>query len=151
LRAGVLEQNTVELMRYLGIGERVAREGLVHRGIHLAIDGKLFRIDFAALTGGKTVTVYGQQEVMRDLYDAAVLRDIAIVWNAEGVTLSGLEGDLPAVDFRHRDAVEHIDCDFVVGCDVFRGVIYAGVPAANTAFAHARQIIGELRGDNSGP
>ena len=61
VRAGVLEQNTVELMRHLGIGERVAREGLVHRGTHLAIDGKLFHIDFAALTGGKTVTVYGSK------------------------------------------------------------------------------------------
>jgi p-hydroxybenzoate 3-monooxygenase len=130
VRAGVLEQNTVELMRYLGIGERVAREGLVHRGTHLAIDGKLFRIDFAALTGGKTVTVYGQQEVMRDLYDAAVLRDIAIVWNAEGVTLSGLEGDVPAIDFRHRDAAEHVDCDYVVGCDGFHGVCRKFIPSA---------------------
>jgi p-hydroxybenzoate 3-monooxygenase len=130
VRAGVLEQNTVELMRYLGIGERVAREGLVHRGTHLAIDGKLFRIDFAALTGGKTVTVYGQQEVMRDLYDAAVLRDIAIVWNAEGVTLSGLEGDFPAIDFRHCDTAERIDCDYVVGCDGFHGVCRKFIPSA---------------------
>jgi p-hydroxybenzoate 3-monooxygenase len=151
VRAGVLEQNTVELMRHLGISERVAREGLVHRGTHLAIDGKLFRIDFAALTGGKTVTVYGQQEVMRDLYDAAALRDIAIVWNAEGVTLSGLEGDLPAVDFRHGDAGHHIDCDYVVGCDAFRGVIYAGVPAVQHGLRACRQIIVELRGDNSDP
>jgi p-hydroxybenzoate 3-monooxygenase len=130
VRAGVLEQNTVELMRYLGIGERVAREGLVHRGIHLAIDGKLFRIDFATLTGGKTVTVYGQQEVMRDLYNAAVLRDIAIVWNAEGVTLSGLEGDLAAIDFRHCDTAEHIDCDYVVGCDGFHGVCRKFIPSS---------------------
>jgi len=130
VRAGVLEQSTVELMRHLGIGERVAREGLVHRGTHLAIDGKLFHIDFAALTGGKTVTVYGQQEVMRDLYDAAVQRDIAIVWDAEGVTLSGLEGDLPAIDFRHRDALEHIDCDYVVGCDGFHGVCRKFIPAS---------------------
>jgi p-hydroxybenzoate 3-monooxygenase len=130
VRAGVLEQSTVELMRHLGIGERVAREGLVHRGIHLAIDGKLFHIDFTALTGGKTVTVYGQQEVMRDLYDAAVLRGIAIVWNAECVTLSGLEGDLPAIDFRHSDTLEHIDCDYVVGCDGFHGVCRKFIPSS---------------------
>jgi p-hydroxybenzoate 3-monooxygenase len=130
VRAGVLEQNTVELMRSLGIGERMAREGLVHRGTHLAIDGRLFHIDFAALTGGKTVTVYGQQEVMRDLYNAAVLREIAIVWNAEGVTLSGLEGGVPAIDFRHGDAVEHIDCDYVVGCDGFHGVCRKSIPSA---------------------
>ena len=130
VRAGVLEQNTVELMHSLGIGERVAREGLVHRGTHLAIDGRLFHIDFAALTGGRTVTVYGQQEVMRDLYDAAVLREIAILWNADGVTLSGLEGELPAIDFRHRNAAGRIDCDYVVGCDGFHGVCRKSIPSS---------------------
>src|ERR1700679_1452451 len=122
VRAGVLEQNTVELMRRLGVGERVAREGLVHRGTNLAIDGKVFHVDFAALTGGKTVTVYGQQEVMRDLYDAASARDIAIVWNAEGVSLSGLDSERPTIDFRRRDAAECINCDYIVGCDGFHGV-----------------------------
>ena len=129
VRAGVLEQGTVELMRDLGVGERVAREGLVHRGTNLAVDGKLFHIDFAALTGGRTVTVYGQQEVMRDLYDAASERDIAIVWNAEGVALSGLESERPSIDFRHRDAAGRIDCDYIVGCDGFHGVSRQSIPA----------------------
>ena len=85
VRAGILEQNTVELMQRLGVGDRVTREGLVHRGTNIAIDGRLFHVDFAALTAGKTVTVYCQQEVMRDLYDAAEQLGIPIVWNATEV------------------------------------------------------------------
>jgi p-hydroxybenzoate 3-monooxygenase len=81
VRAGILEQSTVELMHRLGVGERVAREGLVHRGTKLGIDGRLFHLDFAALTAGKTVTVYGKQEVMRGLYDdAEQLQYPAAVW-----------------------------------------------------------------------
>jgi p-hydroxybenzoate 3-monooxygenase len=129
VRAGVLEQSTVELMRSLGVGDRAAREGLVHRGTNLAIDGKLFHVDFAELTGGKTVTVYGQQEVMRDLYDAAAKRDLAIFWNAEDVSLSRLDSDRPAIEFRRGDAAERIDCDYIVGCDGFHGISRRSIPS----------------------
>jgi p-hydroxybenzoate 3-monooxygenase len=129
-RAGVLEQNTVELMRRLGAGGRVAREGLVHRGTNLAIDGRLIHVDFAALTAGKTVTVYGQQEVMRDLYDAAEQRSIPILWNAEGVGLSGLEGERPAISFRRGADAARIACDYVAGCDGFHGVSRTSIPAS---------------------
>ena len=95
VRAGVLEQGTVDLMRRLGVSGRLEREGLVHGGTNVALDGRLFRIDMAALTGGATVTVYGQQKVMRDLFDAAEARDLPIVWNASDVTLTGLTGDRP--------------------------------------------------------
>ena len=130
VRAGVLEENTVELMRHLGVGERVAREGLVHRGTNLAIDGRRFRVDFATLTNGKTVTVYGQQEVMRDLYDAAGQRGLSIFWNAEGVALSGLEGERPTISCRCGDDAKRIDCDYVVGCDGFHGVSRKSIPDA---------------------
>ena len=130
VRAGVLEENTVELMRHLGVGERVAREGLVHRGTNLAIDGRRFRVDFATLTNGKTVTVYGQQEVMRDLYDAAGERGLSILWNAEGVALSGLEGERPTISCRCGDDAKRIDCDYVVGCDGFHGVSRKSIPDA---------------------
>jgi p-hydroxybenzoate 3-monooxygenase len=130
VRAGVLEQNTIALMRDLGVGHRVAREGLVHRGTNLTVDGKLFHIDFAALTGGQTVTVYGQQEVMRDLFDAAEQRGISIVWNAEGVALSGLDRDHPAITFRCGDADGCIDCDYVAGCDGFHGISRKSIPSA---------------------
>jgi p-hydroxybenzoate 3-monooxygenase len=130
VRAGVLEENTVELMRHLGVGERVVREGIVHRGTNLAIDGRRFRVDFAGLTNGKTVTVYGQQEVMRDLYDAAGRRGLSILWNAEGVALSGLEGERPTISCRCGDDARRIDCDYVVGCDGFHGVSRKSIPDA---------------------
>ena len=129
VRAGVLEQGTVALMRRLGLSARLEREGLVHGGTNLALDGEVFRIDMAALTGGSTVTVYGQQEVMRDLFDAAEDRGVSIVWNAADVTLSGLDGDRPSVTWRQDGAEHRLDCDFVVGCDGFHGISRAAIPA----------------------
>ena len=78
VRAGILEQGTVALMARLGLDRRLRREGLVHSGTKLSVDGDTFRIDFAALTGGATVTVYGQQEVMKDLFDAAETRGLDV-------------------------------------------------------------------------
>ncbi|MEH3159587.1 MAG: 4-hydroxybenzoate 3-monooxygenase [Sphingomonas taxi] len=129
VRAGVLEQITVDLMHRLGLADRLVREGLVHGGTNLALDGRSFRIDMAALTGGSTVTVYGQQEVMRDLFDAAEGDGLPIVWNAADVTLDGLDGDRPSVSWR-ADGVGHsIACDFVVGCDGYHGISRAAIPA----------------------
>lgn len=128
VRAGILEQNTVELMQHLGVGDRVIREGLVHRGTNLDIDGRVFHVDFAALTAGKTVTVYGQQEVMRDLYDAAEQRNIPIVWHAHGVALAGLEGERPTISFRCGDKALSVACDYVVGCDGFHGISRKSIP-----------------------
>jgi p-hydroxybenzoate 3-monooxygenase len=132
VRAGVLEQNTVELMHLLGVGARVAREGLVHGGTNFAVDGRLFRVDFAALTDGRTVTVYGQQEVMRDLYDAADRRGVSILWNAGSVALSGLDTERPAISFFCGEDAKRIECDYVVGCDGFHGVSRKSMPQAVT-------------------
>ena len=128
VRAGVLEQVTVDLMHRLGLAERLVREGLVHGGTNLALDGEVFRIDMAALTGGSTVTVYGQQEVMRDLFDAAEAEGLAIVWNAADVALAGLDGEQPTVTWRERGEARTLDCDFVVGCDGFHGVSRSAIP-----------------------
>jgi p-hydroxybenzoate 3-monooxygenase len=129
VRAGILEQDTVELMRRLGVGDRITREGLVHRGTNLAINGRVFHIDFAALTAGRTVTVYGQQEVMRDLYDAAELLGIPIVWNATEVVLSGLDGERATISFRCGGDAQRIACDYVAGCDGFHGISRKSIPA----------------------
>lgn len=129
VRAGVLEQGTVALMRRLGIADRLEREGLVHGGTNVALDGQVFRIDMAALTDGATVTVYGQQEVMRDLFDAAEVRGLSIVWNAEDVALSGLDGLQPSITWRDHGMEQRLDCDFVVGCDGYHGVSRAAIPA----------------------
>ncbi|WP_278393387.1 4-hydroxybenzoate 3-monooxygenase [Sphingobium yanoikuyae] len=129
VRAGVLEQVTTDLMHRLGLGSRLDREGLVHGGTQISLDGSLFRIDMAALTGGSAVTVYGQQEVMHDLFEAAPERGVEIVWNAQDVTLEGLDGDHPVVRWRQDDVAQELQCDYVVGCDGYHGVSRNSIPA----------------------
>jgi p-hydroxybenzoate 3-monooxygenase len=128
VRAGVLEAGTVSLMRRLGLDGRLEREGLVHTGVNIAHEGDLFRIDFGALIGG-AITVYGQQEVMRDLYDGAQARGIEIVFDAERVRAHGFEGAAPFVTWRRGGRDEQVDCDFIAGCDGFHGVCRAAAPA----------------------
>lgn len=129
VRAGVLEQGTVDLMHRLGLADRLVREGLIHDGTKLAFDGQIFRIDLTALTGGSTVTVYGQQEVMRDLFNAATADDLAIMWNAADVALAGLNGNQPTVTWREAGIERTLACDFVAGCDGFHGVSRGAIPA----------------------
>ena len=128
IRAGVLEQGMVGLMREAGAGERMDREGFVHGGTYLALQNRGFRVDFKATTG-KEVMVYGQTEVTRDLYAARDAMDGKVIHDAEGVTLHGLDSDAPHVTFR-KDGTEHrVDCDFVIGCDGFHGVSRRSIPA----------------------
>ena len=105
-------------MERLGLGGRLAHEGLVHSGVNLASENDLFHIDFAALTG-RSITVYGQQEVMKDLFDAAEARGLDVVFEAADVTPHGIDGDAPFVSWRKDGADHRLDCDFVVGCDGF--------------------------------
>ncbi|MBO9545002.1 4-hydroxybenzoate 3-monooxygenase [Caulobacter sp.] len=128
VRAGVLEQITVDLMDRLGLGQRMRREGLVHGGTNLAADGELFRVDMAELTGGSTVMVYGQQEVMKDLFDAAQPRGLSIVFDADEVALHDIDTDSPSVTFRQDGVERRLDCDFVIGCDGYHGVSRAAIP-----------------------
>lgn len=127
VRAGVLEQVSVDLMTRLGFGARMQREGLVHRGTNLVVDGGMFHIDFAALTGGSTITVYGQSEVMKDLGDAADAQSLAIVYDAEDVTIEGLP-DAPKVSWTIDGIGKSIACDVVVGCDGYHGVARKCIP-----------------------
>lgn len=129
VRAGVLEQITVDLMRQLGISDRLDKLGLVHAGTNLSVDGQIIHIDMQTLTGGATVTVYGQQEVMRDLFDAAEERGVEVVWNAAEVALHDLDGDTPFVTWQGEAGEQRLDCDFVIGCDGFHGVSRAAIPA----------------------
>ena len=128
VRAGVLERITVDLMERLGVDERMRREGLVHAGANLASDGEMFRIDMAELTGGSTVMVYGQQEVMKDLFDAAERRDLRIVFDADDVQLHDVDSDRPRVSWRKDGAEHRLDCDFIAGCDGYHGVSRATIP-----------------------
>ena len=128
IRAGVLEQGTVEVLHEAGVGQRLQAEGLPHGGIELAFDGQRHRIDLAALTGRK-VTVYGQTEVTRDLMQARSGAGLTTVYDAADVSLHGFDGDAPVVRFR-KDGVAHaLHCDYIAGCDGFHGVSRASVPA----------------------
>ncbi|MFN3144161.1 MAG: 4-hydroxybenzoate 3-monooxygenase [Paracoccaceae bacterium] len=128
IRAGVLEQGMVGLMREAGAGDRMDREGFVHTGTYLALQNRGFRVDFKATTG-KEVMVYGQTEVTRDLYAARDAMDGKVIHDAEGVTLHGLDTDAPHVTWL-KDGTEHrVDCDFVIGCDGFHGVSRRSIPA----------------------
>jgi p-hydroxybenzoate 3-monooxygenase len=128
IRAGVLEQVTVQLLEQAGVGERMHREGLVHQGCGLIVGGRRHRIDLHGLTG-KTIMVYGQTEVTRDLMEHRKRTGATTVYGAENVCLHGFDGSTPHVTYR-KDGVEHrIDCDFIAGCDGYHGVSRASVPA----------------------
>lgn len=129
VRAGVLEQGTVETLAAAGVGARMMRERLVHEGTQMAFDGRVHRIDFKELTG-KTVTVYGQTDVTRDLMDARKEAGWPTIYEAEDVALHGFDGDKPYVTWR-KDGREHrLDCDHIAGCDGYHGVARASVPAS---------------------
>jgi p-hydroxybenzoate 3-monooxygenase len=129
VRAGVLEQTTVDLLSRSGVGERMAREGLVHHGVNLQFDGHRHRIALSDLTDGKAITVYGQQEVVKDLIVARVAAGGRIWFDVADVALDGIDTDSPVVRFR-RDGVDaELRCDVVAGCDGFHGVCRGAVPA----------------------
>lgn len=128
IRAGVLEQVSVDLLDRAGVGARMHKEGLPHSGFNIAVDGELIRIDLEALAGGQ-VMVYGQTELTKDLNDVIVGRSGHLVFEAEDVALRDI-ADAPAVVYR-KGGVEHrIDCDFVAGCDGYHGVSRQSIPAA---------------------
>jgi p-hydroxybenzoate 3-monooxygenase len=128
IRAGVLEQGTVDLLGEAGVGHRVAVEGQVHGGIEISLNGQRSRIDLARLTGGKAVTVYGQTEVIRDLINARLKAGGEIIFEAEDVTPLDLTGDQPRLSYRHNGEVCELTCDFIAGCDGFHGVCRSQIP-----------------------
>ncbi|MBA3519836.1 MAG: 4-hydroxybenzoate 3-monooxygenase [Rhizobiales bacterium] len=129
IRAGVLEEGTVDLLDEAGVAERLKREGLAHHGIELAFDGRRERIDFAELTG-KSVTIYGQTEVTRDLLDALQARGAAPLYEAEALRVEEIDGSRPRIAFRNAQGDNSLTCDFVAGCDGFHGVSRKSAPPA---------------------
>jgi p-hydroxybenzoate 3-monooxygenase len=128
VRAGVLEQTTVDLLDSAGVAERLHREGLVHRGLELRFDGRGHRIDFAELTGGRAITVYGQQEVVKDLIAARLDTGGELRFEVEDVSLHDLESDRPCIRFSHEGSEHELRCDVVAGCDGFHGISRPTVP-----------------------
>jgi p-hydroxybenzoate 3-monooxygenase len=127
VRAGVLDRITVDVMGRLGIDARLKREGLAHGGTTLMFDGEMFHIDFVA-HAGFPVTVYGQSEVMKDLFDASDERGLKVVFEAEDVQPHEVDSDRPHVTYRKNGAIERVECDFVAGCDGSHGVSHAAIP-----------------------
>ena len=124
----MLEQGTVDLLREVGVGDRLAREGLVHDGIELQFEGERHRIDFPTLTGGRRITVYGQQEVVKDLIAARSATGRPLLFEVEDVVLEAIESERPTIRFRHEGDEIELACDFVAGCDGFHGVCRESIP-----------------------
>ena len=128
IRAGVLEQGVVDLLIEAGVGERLAREGLVHEGIELQFAGERHRIDMAALTGGKAITVYGQTEVVKDLIEARLATGRPLLFEVDDVRVEEIESEQPRA-LRARGHAAVLECDVVAGCDGFHGVCRPTIPA----------------------
>jgi p-hydroxybenzoate 3-monooxygenase len=129
IRAGVIEQGTADLLDRAGVGARMRREGLVHEGIEISHRGGRHRIDFRALTG-RSVIIYGQTEITRDLMEARATCGAETLYGAEHVSLHDIETDRPLVRYRRHDTEGEVACDFIAGCDGFHGVSRQTIPDA---------------------
>jgi p-hydroxybenzoate 3-monooxygenase len=129
VRAGVIEQGAADLLVRTGVGDRLQREGLVHRGIELLFQRKRHRIDFRELTGGRGIAVYGQQEVIKDLIQVRLRDGGQIVFEADDVSVHDLTEARPKIRFReHQGGERQIECDFITGCDGFHGISRSSIP-----------------------
>ena len=143
VRAGVLDRITVGVMGELGLDGRLKREGLAHAGTTLMFGGEMFRLDFVALTGSP-VTVYGQSEVMTDLFDAGEERGLKVVFEAEDARLDDVETERPSVTYRKNGAVERVECDFIAGCDGSHGISHTAIPSEKLSVFERRYPFGWL-------
>ncbi|KMS77366.1 4-hydroxybenzoate 3-monooxygenase [Streptomyces viridochromogenes] len=136
-RAGMLEQGTVDALREAGAAERLTAEGLVHQGIELRFDRERHHIDFPALTGGRTVTIYAQTEIVKDLVALQLAEGPPLLFGAQGLAVGKPDSDRPVVRFRHEGRERTLSCDWVAGCDGFHGVSRDAFPAgASRSYAH---------------
>jgi p-hydroxybenzoate 3-monooxygenase len=129
VRAGVLEQGTVDLMHDAGVGARLAAEGMRHGGIYIAFAGSRHHIPMDEMTGGRAITVYGQNEVVKDLIAARRATARPLHFEVADVSVADLDSRRPRIRYRHAGAQHEIECDFVAGCDGFHGVCRPSIPA----------------------
>ncbi|MFO1244074.1 MAG: 4-hydroxybenzoate 3-monooxygenase [Ramlibacter sp.] len=134
IRAGILEQVTVDLLHEAGVGAGVDAGGTVHHSIELVFGGKRHPIDVHGLTGGRVVTAYGQTEVTRDLMNARQAAGLTTVYEAANVALHGFDGASPSVTYQKDGQTHRLDCDFIAGCDGFHGVSRASVKGSITEY-----------------
>jgi p-hydroxybenzoate 3-monooxygenase len=135
VRAGVLEQATVELMNAAGVGDRMRADGLVHHGVVLQLDGERHRLALSDLTGGRTIVIYGQQEVVKDLVAARLASGLPLLFESECTQIADIDADRPRATFRRADgSIEEIECDLLIGADGFHGVSRPFVAAKSQIF-----------------
>jgi p-hydroxybenzoate 3-monooxygenase len=130
VRAGVLEQATVDLMHQVGLGQRLDLVGLRHEGLYLAFNGRRHRVDLSAATNGRAIMVYGQHEVVRDLIDARVASGLPLHFEAPAVSISDITGRHPRVDYDDDSGRRVLNCDFIAGCDGFHGIARGAIPSS---------------------
>jgi p-hydroxybenzoate 3-monooxygenase len=128
IRAGVLEQGTVDLLTGAGVAERLHREGIVHHGISLQFDGERHRIPLTELAGGRTIVIYGQTEVVKDLIRAQLEEGAPLYFEVDDLQLHDLESERPRIAFRHEEESLELECDVVAGCDGFHGICRPSIP-----------------------
>jgi p-hydroxybenzoate 3-monooxygenase len=128
IRAGVLEQGTVDLLVAAGVGERMQREGLVHHGIELQFDGERHRIPLSELASGRSIVVYGQTEVVKDLIAARLATGAPLHFEVADVSVHALDSERPTIRFQHDGRQEELGCDVIAGCDGFHGICRASIP-----------------------
>lgn len=121
-RAGLLEQNTVDLLDELGAGHRLQKEAKVHHGVNLSFEGDRLRIDFESLTGGRHIYIYGQREVIKDLIHSCLDRGIEIFFETEAVHLNNIDSRDPSIDFKSGEQPGSLACDFIAACDGYHGI-----------------------------
>ena len=131
VRAGVLEQGTVDLMIAMGVGERLKREGMRHEGLFLSFNQQRHHIKLAELTGGKAITVYGQNEVVRDLIDARIGTGRPLYFEVGNVSVHEMDSNRPMIRFQRDGRDEQLTCDFIAGCDGFHGICRPSIPAGS--------------------
>jgi p-hydroxybenzoate 3-monooxygenase len=130
VRAGVLEQGTVDLLTEMGVGERMKAEGMVHYGIELRFGGRGHRIDFQELTGGQGITIYSQHEVLKDLNNARIATGGQVLFEVEDVGVQDFNRPKPKIRYRKNSSDYELTCDFIAGCDGFHGICRPSIPDA---------------------
>ncbi|MBP0465596.1 4-hydroxybenzoate 3-monooxygenase [Roseomonas sp. PWR1] len=133
IRAGLLEQGSVETLTEAGVAERLHREGLVHHGLALRFAGRETRIDLSGLTGGKVVTIYGQQEAVKDMIAARLAAGLPLLFDCADVAVHDIATNRPRITFVQDGAAREIACDVIAGCDGFHGICRAAIPPADLA------------------
>jgi p-hydroxybenzoate 3-monooxygenase len=135
VRAGVLEQDTVDLLDEAGVGARIRAEGLVHHGVLLQVDGERHRLALSDLTGGRTIVIYGQQEVVKDLVAARLESALPLLFDCECTEIADVDTDQPRATLRHADGTtEQLECDLLIGADGFHGVSRPFVASQSKVF-----------------